>query len=159
MEVTAPHAWTADCCFEFQRTAFLQKAFYQFLKNLYANLTSREIILFDGAEQMNTLRWLLFSWRLRHAGGLIITMHRPGRLPTLWECVTSPRLLADIAARLLDVEVEIIQERAHELYWKHRGNLRESLRAWYDLLAMMPDLPPSRVNAPIAVRAIPVELV
>jgi hypothetical protein len=107
----------------------------RFLKALYSQLTSRDIILLDGAEQMNALSWYLFCRRTCHGGGLIITMHRTGRLPTLWQCSTSPRLLGEIAAGLLNVEIENIQECATELYWKHRGNLREALREWYDLFA------------------------
>ena len=48
------------------------------LQTLFASLTSRDIILFDGAEQMNSIAWLWFRWRARHASGLIITSHRPG---------------------------------------------------------------------------------
>jgi hypothetical protein len=106
-----------------------------FLKELRHKLTSIDIILFDGAEQMNALNWYLFCQRTRHGGGLIITTHRPGRLPTLWQCSTSPYLLGTIAAGLLNVEPENIRDQATELYCKHRGNLREALREWYDLVA------------------------
>ena len=106
-----------------------------FLKSLFAGLSTRDIILFDGAEQMNLFAWQSFRWRSRHVGGLIITTHQPGRLPTLWECRTSPALLARIAAELLDSDPETIQELADALFRKHRGNLRDALREWYDLEA------------------------
>ncbi|MDB6015771.1 MAG: hypothetical protein JWR19_260 [Pedosphaera sp.] len=104
-----------------------------FLKTLCAGLTANDILLFDGAEQLNPLAWRWFQWRTRHAGGLIITTHRTGRLPTLWECRTSPDLLAGIAADLLEVKSETLHERVNVLFRKHHGNLRDALREWYDL--------------------------
>jgi hypothetical protein len=77
-----------------------------FLKDLFAGLTERDILLFDGAEQMNPFAWHWFRQRSRGASGLIITTHQPGRLPTLWECRTSSELLARIAAELLGVEMK-----------------------------------------------------
>lgn len=98
-------------------------------------LTAADIVLFDGAEQLNAAAWRWFRWRLRRAGGLIITTHRAGRLPTLWNCRTSPALLAGIAATLLEVKSETLRAPAETLFQKHRGNLRDALREWYDWLA------------------------
>ena len=106
-----------------------------FLDRLCAHLTPKDILLLDGAEQMGPLAWRWFRWRTRHAGGLLITAHQAGRLPTLWECRTSPCLLAGIAAELLGVASDTTRERAGALFRKHRGNLREALREWYDLIA------------------------
>jgi len=100
---------------------------------LAAGLTAKDIILFDGAEQMNPLAWRWFDWRMRHTGGLIITAHRAGQLPTLWECRTSPALLAGIAGALLEVERATLHRQAEALFQKHRGNLRDALWEWYDL--------------------------
>jgi hypothetical protein len=106
-----------------------------FVDTLSATVTARDIVLFDGAEQMNPFIWRWFHWQTRHTGGLIITTHRAGRLPTLYECRTSPDLLAGIAADLLEVESGIIRRRAEALFHKYCGNVREALREWYDLLA------------------------
>jgi hypothetical protein len=105
------------------------------LNDLFAELTAHDILLFDGAEQMDPIAWHWFRRRSRSAGGLIITTHQPGRLPTLWECRTTAELLAGIAAELLGIENEVIRDRAEELFQEHRGNLRDALREWYDLLA------------------------
>jgi hypothetical protein len=119
-----------------------------FLKELFAELTERDILLFDGAEQMDPFAWQRFRRRSRTAGGLIITTHQPGRLPTLWECRTSADLLAAIAAELLGVEKDAVRDRAKELFREHRGNLREALREWYDRLALFPEgLLPLHVRA------------
>jgi hypothetical protein len=106
---------------------------------LFRRLTGHDLLLLDGAEQMNPLRWCWFRWRARRAGGLLITTHGPGRLPTLWECRTSPALLAGIAAELLEAQGEAERDavlaHAETFFAKHGGNLRHALRDWYDLLA------------------------
>jgi len=106
-----------------------------FLEALFDELTAHDILLFDGAEQIGPFAWHRFRWRSRSARGLIITTHQPGRLPTLWECRSTAELLAGIAAELLGVENEVTRDRAEELFQEHRGNLRDALRQWYDLLA------------------------
>ena len=87
------------------------------------------------AEQLSWGAWGWCQWRTRRAGGLIITTHRGGRLPTLWECRTSAALLAGIGADLLAVDREVVWEDAHQLHDVHGGNLRDALRAWYDSYA------------------------
>jgi hypothetical protein len=62
-------------------------------------------------------------------------MHRPGRLPTLWECRTSSRVLSDIMAELLVGYRLSPPADPADLFWKHEGNLREALRECYDLMA------------------------
>lgn len=107
----------------------------RFASVLFADLTADDIVLFDGAEQMNPLAWRRFRWRVRHAAGLIVTTHQSGRLPTIWECRTSPQLLAGIAAELLQGSSASICRQAEILFTKCHGNLRDALREWYDLAA------------------------
>ena len=106
-----------------------------FLGELFRGPGPRDIILFDGAEQLSLPRWLWFRWHARRAAGVIITTHRAGRLPTLWECRTSPELLARIASRLLGADSQTVRPRAELLFKARCGNLREALREWYDLMA------------------------
>lgn len=106
-----------------------------FIAQLASQVTSREIILFDGAEQLRPLAWQWFKFRTRRAGGLIITAHKPGLLPTLWECRTSPLLLADLAAALLGHNPAELCPHAKVLFGKHHGNLRDALRECYDILS------------------------
>jgi hypothetical protein len=107
----------------------------EFLRQLIAGLSGREILMFDGAEQMNPFAWRRFKWRTRKAGGLIITTHRGSRLPTLWECRTSAPLLANIIGELLGAQGLAFLPNVNSLFQKHRGNLRDALRECYDLLA------------------------
>ena len=104
-----------------------------FLRSLFRNLGERDLLLFDGAEQMGRLAWLRFKSEAKRAGGLIITSHRRGRLPTLIECDTSPELLGEIIRELIGGEAEARCGMAEKLYAKHRGNLRDALREMYDM--------------------------
>jgi hypothetical protein len=99
---------------------------------LRTNVTSRTIVLLDGAEQLSVLQWLRVRLITRRAAGLVITSHRPGLLPTLMECRTSPELLGGLMHELLGDAAESYAARAPALFLKHNGNLRDVLRAFYD---------------------------
>ena len=103
------------------------------LRRLFRNLSERDLLLLDGAEQMGGLAWLRFKAQAKRAGGLIITSHRRGRLPTLIECGTSPELLREIIRELIGGEAEARCGMAERLYAKHEGNLRDALREMYDM--------------------------
>ncbi|HYO07719.1 MAG TPA: hypothetical protein VER17_02000 [Tepidisphaeraceae bacterium] len=103
-----------------------------------------EMLLLDGAEQLSPLAWQLVRHRARRAGGLLITSHRPGRLPTLLETRPSADLLRDILADLLDPATA---ERfdAAALLRRHDGNVREVLRELYETAAREEAPTPARV--------------
>jgi len=65
---------------------------------------------------------------------LIITTHRPGRLPTLIACATNAALLDRIIQRLTPDRLAAAPPAA-ELFTRHRGNLRNALRELYDVYA------------------------
>jgi hypothetical protein len=96
-------------------------------KVLFHNLAPSDFLLLDGAEQLGRLAWFEVRTRTRAAGGLVITSHRPGLLPTLHECRTTPELLAEIVGELSAEGAE-----ARELFDRHGGNLRDALRELYD---------------------------
>ena len=97
-------------------------------------LDAGDVVCLDGAEQLGAIRWCWFRWSARRAGGLIITSHRPGRLPALIACTTSASLLAGIIERLGPPPLAGAPSAA-ELFICHRGNLRDALRDLYDLYA------------------------
>lgn len=111
------------------------------LRELRRRLGARHIILFDGAEQLSPWSWWGFKRVARRAGGLIITSHRSGLLPTLIDCHTDVTLLADIIASLLNEPVERRHVAVDTLFRKHRGNLRDALRELYDDWAERPTDP------------------
>ena len=97
--------------------------------------TTGQFLLFDGAEQLSWVAWQFFKWRTRRAAGLIITTHKPGRLPTLWNCNTwpgCPDIMADVLA---GSRFTTLPANPVDLFRKHKGNLREALRECYDLMA------------------------
>ena len=105
-----------------------------FLRKLFAGLDRRDLLLFDGADVMSRFSWQRFKARSKKAGGLVITSHRRGMLPTLIECATSPELLAEIIAELTGGP-PTPRVSTEKLYAKHNGNLRDALREMYDAYA------------------------
>jgi hypothetical protein len=102
---------------------------------LFHDLTPRDVLLVDGAEQLDRLAWLEVRTRSRAAGGLVITAHRPGLLPTLHECRTTPELLAGIVEDLAGRRAADRLPSSAELLARHGGNVRDALRDLYDLCA------------------------
>ncbi len=93
------------------------------------------VLLLDGAELLRPLEW----WWLRHAAGhlrgLVVTAHRPGRLPTLITCRTSPALLKELVAELAPERLAWLEPLLEDLFERHGGNVRECLLELYDVCA------------------------
>jgi hypothetical protein len=103
-------------------------------ERLLSGLGPRDLLVVDGADQLAALPWRRLREASRAAAGLLIAVHREGRLPTLHRCATSPALLAAIAGELLGPG-EHLPHPAEELFARHRGNLRAALRELYDVFA------------------------
>lgn len=105
--------------------------------------TSRDVVLIDGAQELSAREWRRLRAATRDAGGMLITSHRAGLLPTLHECRTTPELLRDLLDELLRAEArnEVIAQvtAVDALFARHRGNLRDALLAAYDAYAAQPD--------------------
>jgi thymidylate kinase len=95
-------------------------------------LGARDLVLLDGAEQLSSLAWWRVRWQTRHAGGLIVTTHTEGRLPTVWRCATTPDLLRTLVHEL---DVCLDEADARALHARHQGNVRDALRELYDRAA------------------------
>ena len=91
-------------------------------------LTGRDLVLLDGAEQLSWWRWWLVRRRTRRAGGLLITSHRPGLLPTVLETHASIDVLRQMVEELAG---EVPADLA-EVFARHRGNIRTAVRELYD---------------------------
>jgi hypothetical protein len=98
-------------------------------------LDAGDFVLVDGADALSRLAWLGLRRRARRAGGLVVTAHRRGLLPTLHECSTDPELLAGIVRGLLGEEEARAAPCPSELFARHGGNLRTALRELYDVWA------------------------
>jgi hypothetical protein len=93
------------------------------------------MIFFDGAETMRYLTWERFKQRTKSAGGLLITAHREGMLPTLVKCSTNIGLLNEIVNEILGDNSHALHETTQVLFDNHDGNLRDVLRELYDIYA------------------------
>lgn len=103
---------------------------------LFRDLDPRDILCVDGAEQLGRWSWLALRLRSRAAGGLLITSHRTGLLPTLVDCETTPELLEGIVRDLLGEAGEAPDPA--ELLDRHDGNVREALWELYDVWGRKP---------------------
>jgi hypothetical protein len=100
-------------------------------------------LILDGADRLKRRIWRRVRRRLeRGSAGALITSHRPGLLPTLTECSTSPALLARLVRELAPPAGTApgsgsppALPSAAELHARHRGNLRLALLELYDRCA------------------------
>ena len=98
-------------------------------------VTHRHAILVDGSEQLGAIGWRRLLYATRHARCLIVTLHRPGRLPTLIECRTDAGLLRNLVEELVPADTLNLQIGLDDLFQRHEGNLRSCFRELYDVYA------------------------
>jgi hypothetical protein len=127
-----------------------------FLDRALAKVGPRDAILFDGGDHSGKRDWLRVARAARGAGGLLITTHAPGRLPTLHECSTGPEVLDDLLLELLGDQAARWRADARALWTVHAGNLREVFSALYDRFAEMPGMGNDERMAPERVKGISV---
>ena len=105
-------------------------------ERLLAGAGPGDLLLVDGAQELAPLAWHRLRFASRPAGGLLVTTHREGLLPTLHACRTSPALLAELIDELApDERRRAALPSAAELFARHGGNLREALLDAYDRCA------------------------
>jgi energy-coupling factor transporter ATP-binding protein EcfA2 len=111
---------------------------------LLDGVEARDLLLVDGAQELASWEWRRLCEASRDAGGLLVTSHRAGLLPTLHECRTTPELLDDLLAELLrgerDESLVVPIAEAAAMFARHHGNLRDALLAAYDHCAARSDL-------------------
>jgi hypothetical protein len=99
---------------------------------------SRTIVMLDGADLLGTLGWwrVKHRWRRSGAGGLLITSHRTGLLPTLVRTAPTLPLMHELVDELVGPAAgESLRPRVATLYEQHQGNMRDVLRSLYDGVA------------------------
>lgn len=98
-----------------------------------------DALLLDGAGHLGAWRWRRVRRAARRAAVLLVTLHRPGRLPTVADCTTSPQLLAGLVDELLARAEPNLPlpdlPCAAALHARHAGNLRSALHDLYDRCA------------------------
>lgn len=98
-------------------------------------VSSGHAVFVDGAEQLGPAGWRRLLHATRTAAGLVVTLHLPGRLPTLAVCRTDPALLRELVRELTPDDAPLLEPHLDELFHRHEGNLRECFRELYDLFA------------------------
>jgi hypothetical protein len=74
----------------------------------------------------------LLNTRTRHAGRLIVTRHRPGPLPAIYHCRTTPDLLIELVRELAPEHAPDLEPGLADLFALYHGNLRQCFRELYD---------------------------
>ena len=95
-----------------------------------------DVLLLDGAEQLSRLMWYwLRSVANKRGMGLIVTSHKEGMLPLLFECRTNDQLFFELVQELLGEAINSSAGFTDGLYERHGGNIRVALRELYDMWA------------------------
>jgi hypothetical protein len=105
------------------------------LFRLLPRLGAKDILFLDSSEVLSRWRWSLLRWKMRSAGGLMITSHRLGMLPLLYHCKASPDLLKNLATELWGGSDLPSHISTDDLYQRHAGNVRHALLELYDCYA------------------------
>lgn len=92
---------------------------------------TEEILILDGAGLLSHWDWRRIKRKSQRHAGLIITAHKPGRLPTLIECQPRFEVLKTIVKQLAP-QRPVDGDRLATLYQKYVGNVRDCLRELYD---------------------------
>lgn len=95
----------------------------------------RQVVLVDGAEQLGPFAWRRLLHAVRPARCLVVTLHRPGRLPTLIECHTDHRLLGELVSELAPSHASALEPGLEDLFQRHDGNIRLCFRELYDVFS------------------------
>jgi hypothetical protein len=129
----APRLKAIGLCVESLRLGFGQRTLpVDTLRRLSSLLDGEGALLLDGAEQLGPLGWRSLARSARRAGALVITLHRPGRLPTWVRCDPGEDLLLELASELAGESIEGLGPAARKAFAAHGGNLRSSLLSLYD---------------------------
>jgi GTPase SAR1 family protein len=104
--------------------------------------------IIDGYEQLGWLsRWRLVLDCRRYGTGLLVTSHRPNRLPVLFETAPTLETTQAIVASLLRPGASTITpDDVAAAYSRANGNIRETLFDLYDRYDRLP------IGQPMAVR-------
>ncbi|MEW4490202.1 AAA family ATPase [Thalassoglobus sp. JC818] len=95
------------------------------------SLHSKHILLLDSAGLLTWWDWRHVKAESQKLRGLIITCHRPGRMPTLHTCRSTPQQLIGFAESLAGEEA-CSEKKLEQLFQRNRGNFRECFRELYD---------------------------
>jgi len=109
---------------------------WQSSRELFMQIQPGQIVLVDGADSIARATWqALKRGVLRRAGGLVVTAHKTGLMPTLIKCSTTPELFSKIVSEITNDEHGIARALLDKVYHRNKGNIREALRELYDVFS------------------------
>jgi hypothetical protein len=108
------------------------------LETVRSTLGPKDVLLLDGAEQLDWWMWRRVRFASGAAGGFIVTSHRPGLLPVWHMCETGGDMFRSIVGELAPGHPGIEALNLSEVLARHRGNVRDALRDLYDRCARWP---------------------
>ncbi len=93
-------------------------------------------VIVDGYEQLAlTARWRLRRWCRLRGCGLLVTCHRPTRLPVVYRTEISTETTRQLVAQLVaDTPYLVSPEEIDRCFWQCKGNVRETFFALYDVV-------------------------
>ncbi len=94
-----------------------------------------DVMLFDGADLLTAREWRRVVRDSARAGGLVVTAHREGLLPTVLRTRTTPEILETAVVAASGEGCAHFGVSASELWTRHSGNIRDALRELYDVCA------------------------
>ncbi len=108
----------------------------QILESALSENLAGKILLVDGIERLPVFERLSLFRASRDAGGLIVTAHRPMRLPPFrlptWIRTQTSELVLDYVLSELSMDSPDVRAAGQTSYQRRKGNLREVLRDLYD---------------------------
>jgi hypothetical protein len=110
--------------------------------------SGRRILLLDGADPLSRREWRDVLRRASGEGGLVVTAHREGFLPTLLRTRTTPEILDAAVVSASGRGCASFGVSPEELWTRHGGNVRTAIRELYDICAgrQRPDVCAGRVT-------------
>lgn len=93
---------------------------------LIRSLDPEDVLLLDGADQLNTRRWLPIRTAVNAIAGCIVTVQQTSRLPTVFETQTTPRLFEELVTELTGSRLPAGE--AYTIHSRHRGNFAACFR-------------------------------
>lgn len=102
---------------------------------LYCDAGKETVAMLDGAEQLGLRGWRRWLRLTRRAGGRAVTLHRPGRLPTLLQTQARLDQLEHLLRILLDGDLSQLPAPPAVLLQRNQNNIRLVFRACYEWFA------------------------
>lgn len=94
--------------------------------------SQQQVVMLDGEEQLGYLSRRRFYQLTQNCSGLLISRHKPAKLPQLFSLEPDIQLLTTSIDRLAPEHLSQLRPMLSEWWREHDGNIREILLRCYD---------------------------